>query len=88
MNSGGTYAAQSGFTGAITHIALSGVYSLTLAVVPVDSDLLAIEVTQASAVGGEATISFVSPGVVTVNTFNSAGVATDRAFMVTVFDLN
>lgn len=66
-------------------------YTLTLANPPVDSERIAVEITQVAngvpGVGGEETAGFVGQGLVAVITFNSTGVPIDRGFMVTVYDL-
>jgi len=68
------------------------VYEITLVTLPVDTDNLAINVTQVAngspGVGGEETAGFVAPGVIAVVTFDSTGTAADRGFMITVYDLN
>jgi hypothetical protein len=65
----------------------SGEYQLTLATIPVDTDLLAIEITLIASPGEESAI-YVAAGVIGARTYNSAGVLEDRSFTITVYDLN
>lgn len=81
-----TYISQQGFTGAITHVGV-GVYDLLLLNPPANLNNAVVEVTQISSAAGQEGVTFSSPNHVVVHTFNGAGVAADRDFMVTVYDL-
>jgi hypothetical protein len=85
VNSTGTFIAQQGFSG-ITHVA-TGQYDLDLSNPPADLNDLSVSVTQGGSVGGQQSVLFNNPNIVTVYTFDAAGVAADRVFLISVYDL-
>lgn len=86
VDSVGAFNSNRGFL-AISHVVGTGVYDLTLASPPVNFNNLVAEVTQINGASGQETIVLSIPNHVIVNTFNAAGVPTDRVFMVVVYDL-
>ncbi|MGA9595191.1 MAG: hypothetical protein WBV06_03480 [Acidimicrobiia bacterium] len=92
INSDGTIAASQGFSGFSKPG--TGQYDLTLSVVPADTDLLSVQITQVVdsggpvGTGGENMVGFVGLGVIEAITYDSTGTVADRSFMIAVFDLN
>ena len=88
VNSGGVFLTQQGFAAGITHTPTSGIYVLTMANPPSDPTAFAVQITQSNSGGGMSTWADGGSGTIIVNTFNDAGVATDRIFSITIYDLS
>ena len=92
VNSGGTFFPfeQTGFDPTITHVPLSGQYTLTFLNPPPPLpgvNALVVLLTQAGFVGGQQSFLFAALNQITVYTFDAAGVPADRIFSITIYSL-
>jgi hypothetical protein len=85
------FLAQTGFGPAVIHVPNSGQYTLTLSAPPPPipgPNALLVLITQAQAtIGGQQTYIFPESDEITINTFNAAGVPTDRFFSIAIYNI-